>query len=56
MENMLDISGKIALVTGGGAGIGKATAILLAKAGASVAAVSYTHLTYFHFLLVHSLQ
>ena len=34
---MIDLSGKRALVTGGGRGIGQATALLLARAGAAVA-------------------
>lgn len=36
-EPLLDLTGKIAIVTGGARGIGAATAILLAKHGASVA-------------------
>lgn len=39
---MIDLSGKAALVTGGSRGIGRATAMLLARAGADVALAYHT--------------
>ena len=41
MNNPLDFSGKVALVTGAAAGMGLATANAFAEAGAAVALADY---------------
>jgi len=43
MDKLIDLSGKVALITGGGSGIGKGAAIEMAKVGASIALVGRTH-------------
>ncbi|XWW47352.1 SDR family oxidoreductase [Fibrella sp. USSR17] len=40
--NENELAGKVALITGAGSGIGKAAAVLMAKAGANIVAISRT--------------
>jgi NAD(P)-dependent dehydrogenase (short-subunit alcohol dehydrogenase family) len=37
----MDVKGKVAIITGGGSGIGKATALLLAREGAAIVVADY---------------
>jgi NAD(P)-dependent dehydrogenase (short-subunit alcohol dehydrogenase family) len=43
MQNLEQLSGKVAIVTGGASGIGRATALLLAHEGAAVAIADVNH-------------
>ncbi len=38
----MGLEGKVCIITGGGSGIGRATAIMMAREGATVVSVSYT--------------
>ena len=42
MDDPLDLTGRVAIVTGGGTGIGAATAVLLARHGAEIAIAART--------------
>ena len=39
LDTLTNLSGKVVIITGSGAGIGRETAILLAQAGASIMAM-----------------
>ena len=38
LDNMFDLTGKVAVITGAGSGIGEATCLVLAEAGAAIVA------------------
>lgn len=41
LDNLFDLTGKVAIVTGGANGIGNATAMMLARAGAAIAIADF---------------
>jgi 3-oxoacyl-[acyl-carrier protein] reductase len=55
MNDLLDLRGRTAVITGGSRGVGRATALLLAKAGASVG-IGYRSRTDEALETVHALE